>query len=405
METLLDSLKEKEVWQTFYSDKKERNQLRKKELQELDRFIEEERYLSVTENLSFSYPVKRQLTKLGSNKKRTVYSYTDDEMWVLKLLAYLLYRYDGKISESCYSFRRKATAKTAFDKIRKIPEIDSRYVLKLDIHDYFNSIDVGQLLEVLKEIIDDDPPLYEFMKELLTQDRCVWNGEVIQEKRGAMAGIPLASFFANVYLLELDHYFEEEEIPYFRYSDDMILFFGDEKQLQEHEPVLKDILERKKLTLNEEKYHLSLPGEAWDFLGFSYCHGQIDLSDVTVHKMQGKVRRKAMKLYRYRKKNHLPYEKVARTMIRSFDYKFYDLTGNNDFTWTRFYFPVITCADGLEKIDRYMLEYLRYLYSGRHYKGNYAVRYETLKKLGYTPIKAEYYHWKKENERLLRNRM
>ena len=89
-------------------------------------------------------------------------------------------------------------------------------------------------------------------------------------------------------------------------------------------------------------------------------------------------------------------------MIRSFDQKFYDLTGRNDFTWIRFYFPVITSDKGLEEIDRYMLEYLRYLYSGRHYKGNYAIRYEMLKKLGYTPLKAEYYKWKKENELLNR---
>ena len=87
-------------------------------------------------------------------------------------------------------------------------------------------------------------------------------------------------------------------------------------------------------------------------------------------------------------------------MICCFDQKFYDLAGKGDFTWIRFYFPVITCDKGLEEIDRYMVEYLRYLHSGRHYKGNYIIRYETLKKLGYTPLKAEYYRWKKENEML-----
>ena len=167
METLLASLSQKAVWQDFYNDKKQRNQFTRKELKELDGFIEKERYLSVTEDLSFSYPVRKQLTKLGSDRKRTVYSYTQDEMRVLKLLAYLLYRYDGKISENCYSFRRKMTAKTAFDRIGKITDLDKRYVLKLDIHDYFNSIDVEQLLAVLREIIDDDIPLYEFLKELL----------------------------------------------------------------------------------------------------------------------------------------------------------------------------------------------------------------------------------------------
>ena len=84
-------------------------------------------------------------------------------------------------------------------------------------------------------------------------------------------------------------------------------------------------------------------------------------------------------------------------MIRSFDYRFYDLTGNHDFTWTRFYFPVINDDKGLHQIDEYMLEHLRYLHSGRHYKGNYRIGYEDLKKLGYTPLVAEYYRWKKDN--------
>ena len=402
METLLDQLSSKDVWLQFQRYKTDRNQLNRKELKQLETFIQEERYLRITEDFSFSYPVRKQITKLGSAKKRIVYSYNEDETWVLKLLAYLLYRYDEKISNNCYSFRRNMTAKTAFDRIRKIPDLNSRYVLKLDIHDYFNSINVGQLLEMLKDVIDDDPFLYGFLKDILNQDRCVFSGELIEEKRGAMAGVPLASFFANVYLMDLDGYFEEKGIPYFRYSDDMIIFFESEEQLRENESFLQDFFIRKKLALNEEKHHLSQPGEAWDFLGFTYRNGEIDLSDITIEKMKGKIRRKAMKLYRERKRKQLSYEKTARAMIRSFDQKFYDLTGRNDFTWIRFYFPVITSDKGLEEIDRYMLEYLRYLYSGRHYKGNYAIRYEMLKKLGYTPLKAEYYKWKKENELLNR---
>ena len=47
-----------------------------------------------------------------------------------------------------------------------------------------------------------------------------------------------------------------------------------------------------------------------------------------------------------------------------------------------------------------MVMYLRYLYNGHHNKANYRVTYEKLKKLGYTPLVAEYYRWKKENHEL-----
>ena len=395
--TILDQLNKKEVWQDFQNYKQEKNQLTRKESAELAAFIENEDYLKVTEDFSFGYPEKKLLTKMGSTRKRTVYSYAKDETWVLKLLTYLLYKYDDRISDSCYSFRKDRTSKSAFDRILGIKDLDEKYVLKVDIHDYFNSIDTGQLLDILKEIIDDDEELLHLLRDLLTQDKCVFNGELIEEKRGAMAGVPLASFFANVYLLSLDKIFEERNIPYFRYSDDIIIFTDSAEERNEAYKLVLEELDRKKLTLNPDKLLLSGPHEGWEFLGFSYKDKVIDLSSATIRKMKGKIRRKAHKLYRWKEKNGHSFERTARTMIRSFDYRFYDLTGNRDFTWTRFYFPVINDDRGLHEIDEYMVMYLRYLSSGRHYKGNYRIEYADLKKLGYTPLVAEYHQWKKDN--------
>ena len=180
--SLLEQLSQKETWKDFRIYKAERNQLSKRELKELDVFIEEQKYLSVTDTFSFGYPTKKTISKMGSEKKRTVYSYSDDETWVLKVLSWLLYRYDCKIPESCYSFRPHKTSKTAFDSIRKIPELDSCFVLKADIHDYFNSINVDKLLIILHQVINDDEPLYQFIEGLLTQDRCYYNYELRSEE-------------------------------------------------------------------------------------------------------------------------------------------------------------------------------------------------------------------------------
>ncbi|MBR2578477.1 MAG: hypothetical protein IKE38_06040, partial [Erysipelotrichaceae bacterium] len=386
-----------DVWQSFLAYKLKKDQLSKKEAAELERFIENEDYLKVTETFSFDYPHKKYLSKTGSSKKRTVYTYSKNETWVLKLLAYLLYKYDDRISASCYSFRKNKTSKSAFDAILKIRDLDEKYVLKADIHDYFNSIDVIQLVGVLKEIIDDDEELLHFLEELLTQDKCYFNGELIEEKRGAMAGVPLASFFANIYLQSLDRLFEEKGIPYLRYSDDIIIFADSEEERETAYGMIVTETERKKLALNPDKLLFSDPHEGWEFLGFSYKEGIIDMSAVTVKKMKGKIRRKARNIYRWKERKDRTFREAARAMIRSFDHRFYDLSGSRDFTWIRFYFPLINTDKGLHEIDEYMQMYLRYLYSGRHYKGNYRVEYEDLKKLGYTPLVAEYHRWKKDN--------
>ena len=395
--TILNELSRKDVWQDFLEYKLKKNQLSRKEAAELEAFIDNEDYLRVTETFSFDYPHKKYLSKIGSSKKRVVYTYSKDETWVLKLLAYLLYKYDDRISASCYSFRKNKTSKSAFDAILKIRDLDDRYVLKLDIHDYFNSIDADELLRILEEIISDDKELLELLRNLLKQDRCYSGDELIEEKRGAMAGVPLASFFANVYLLSLDETFAKKGIPYFRYSDDIIIFAGSRAERDECYRLVKEELERKKLTLNPDKLMYADPHEGFEFLGFSYKEGIIDMSAVTIRKMKGKIRRKAHKIYRWKERNGRSFKEAARTMIRSFDHRFYDLNGNRDFTWIRFYFPLINDDKGLHEIDEYMQMYLRYLYSGRHYKGNYRVGYEDLKKLGYTPLVAEYHQWKKDN--------
>ncbi len=56
---------------------------------------------------------------------------------------------------------------------------------------------------------------------------------------------------------------------------------------------------------------------------------------------------------------------------------------------------MLTTADGLRELDGYLLENLRWIYSGRHYKGNYAVTYQKLKQLGYRSLVHEYYKFKK----------
>ena len=400
--SLLNELGKREVWNDFRNYRTTRNQLSLRESRQLDVLIEHEGYRKITDTLSFGYPVRKTITKLNSSKKRTVYSYSSEETWVLKLLAWLLYRYDDRISDSCFSFRRNKTARTAFDAIMKIEGLDECYSLKADIHDYFNSIDVDKLMVILKDIISDDPELVSFLEKLLRQDRCYYNEELIEEKRGAMAGVPLASFFANVYLGELDRTFEEKGIPYLRYSDDIIIFCHSSEELNEADRILKENIDKMGLTLNMDKYQVRKPHDGWEFLGFRYHEGKIDLSEATIEKMKGKIRRKARSLYRWRTQKKASYERTAAAMIRSFDRKFYDLQGDNSFTWTRFYFPVITVSDGLHQIDETMLEYLRYLYSGRHYKGNYRVSYEDMKKLGYTSLVAEYYNWKRENAELNR---
>lgn len=365
-----------------------------KEFDALDEYIREKRYLPVAESLQFSLPKKTFINKSGSTKKRVVYIFNDDELWVLKLLTWLLYKYDYCFSDNCYSFRKNSTARQAFTRLLKIPDLNSKYVLKTDIHDYFNSMPVELLVDELASVIQDDKPLLDFLTGFYSCNKAVLNDEIIEEERGAMAGNPLSSFCANIYLRSLDYWFIERNIPYCRYSDDILVIADSKEQLDECYKEIKKQIEEKGLTLNPDKYLIANPNEAWDFLGFKYNNGQIDLSDATVRKMKAKIKRKAEALYRWKIRKNADFERTAKALIRKFNRKFYDFDQDNEFTWSKWFFPVLTSGNGLKEIDDYFLEYIRYLYSGRHYKGNYRISYDDIKKMGYHSLVHEFYLYK-----------
>ena len=73
--------------------------------------------------------------------------------------------------------------------------------------------------------------LYGIMVEEMTLGHLEDGGELLEEPKGIMAGVPVSAFLANFYLRELDEYFYERHIPYIRYSDDILVFAKDDREL------------------------------------------------------------------------------------------------------------------------------------------------------------------------------
>ena len=236
--SILSQLKEKRVWERFYRYKEEHFASRTV-LAELRGFIDREEYLPVCEGMDFGeafpLPVRSVINKMNTKKRRVVYTYPPEENTVLKLLTWLLLRrYDDRFEKNLWSFRPGRGAKDAVRELVRFPGIGEMYSYKADISNYFNSVDVDLLLPMLEELTEEDPELYAFLTCLLTEDRVMDRGNVIAEPKGIMAGTPLASFYANLYLAELDRYFSERGILYARYSDDLILFARTAEEREEH---------------------------------------------------------------------------------------------------------------------------------------------------------------------------
>lgn len=398
--SLLDYIAMELVWEKFY-EYKQSLACPKQFTAELRKYIDDKAYLSICESIQkgddFPIPEKSVISKMGSEKKRIVYTYPEAENTVLKLITWLMLReYDDLFSEGLFSFRPGHTAKDAMRRLLRVKDLDHYYAYKVDIHDYFNSVPIEILLPMLRETLQEDPKLYTFLESLLTQPFVCDRGKLVSEKKGIMAGTPISSFYANLFLKDLDRYFMEKEVVYTRYSDDILVLARDRDALEEYAAYIHEFLQKHQLEVNPAKECFFTPDEGFQFVGFSYRNGRVDIAPATVKKLKQKMRRKRDALVRWCKRNDIEGNSGAKAFIRVFNRKLLESPRDNELSWSSWFFPVINQSESLHEIDQYAQDCIRYLVSGKHTKGRFNVRYEDMKQLGYKSLVHEYYSYRKQ---------
>ncbi len=396
--SIVDRLSDQTCWDAFYRHKLEQGNLKKNEAAELSRFLALEEYRPVVERIRrgepFGAPEKLLVNKTEVGKKRTVYKYPQVENYVLKFLAYQMQDYDGVFSANLFSFRKSNSVKAAVDLIRLHHCSGRMFVYKTDISDYFRSVDLTLLLPMLKTALANDEPLFRLLRGIL-EDRSVrYQGQVIAENKGIIPGAPISAFLANLYLCDMDRYFAENGILYLRYSDDIIVFADSREELEDYIAQIRRFVAQKGLRINPEKEQVFRPDQAWNFLGFEFAADRVDVSSVSIKKLKAKMRRKARALNRWADRKGAPGAAAARAFIKRFNAKLFENSAHNELTWARWFFPVITTDEGLREIDRYEMDCIRFLATGKRTKGRFAFRYEDAKALGYRSLVNEYYRFK-----------
>lgn len=279
-------------WNEFLKSRLESNYDTYAEKKALKDFIENKKYKEITtklkdNNYTLSIPRKKEINKNHTNKKRVVYSYKFNEMIILKYIAYNLYKYDYLFQPNLYSFRKNKSVKQAINKLSKRRNLKKMYSYKVDIKNYFNSVDISIIINNLKKDIEDKD-LLNIIVSILTNKKVLLNNNIIEEDKGIMAGIPLSAFLANYFIKDIDKYFKDQKVLYLRYSDDIILFTNTKEEIIKYSNKLKELLLSYNLTINQDKENYYEPHDTWEFLGFSYIDNKIDLSDNSLHKIKGK---------------------------------------------------------------------------------------------------------------------
>ena len=352
-------------WLDFLNYKLEKEFVHSSEKKILKDFIKNKKYMYICNQITnnhynFSIPIKHVISKGHSNKKRIVYTFNEDEMIILKYISFLTYEYDFLFSPNLYSFRKNSSVKNAIKNLYNIKNLNKMYGYKVDISNYFNSINVDILVNNLKNDIND-PLIFSIIENLLKNDFVEYSGNIIKEQKGAMAGTPTSAFLANYYIKEIDEYFWNRKVVYLRYADDIIMFCNNKDEIIKNIKILKEFISKYKLLINESKENYYNPGYEFEFLGFSIKNREIDLSKNTIRKIKAKIRRSARGIRRWMIKKNATYEVSLKAMNRKYNRKFFGNEEKNELSWKYWFFPTINTSKSLKIIDKYMQDYQRYI--------------------------------------------
>lgn len=142
-----------------------------------------------------------------------------------------------------------------------------RYVLKLDIRQYFPSIDHGILYQELSRGICDKDVLWLIRLILASKGD---DGSLWPSGKGIPIGNLTSQFFANVYLNRFDHWMKEEMgcTYYLRYVDDMVILSDSKHWLHDLITPAKEKLASLRLTIHPRKCTVFPVNEGCDFMGY-----------------------------------------------------------------------------------------------------------------------------------------
>lgn len=178
--------------------------------------------------------------------------------------------YEPHLSKCCYAYRNGQSALQASEHIHKtICDMGEGYVLKADIHSFFDFIRHDKLKEKLRKMI-----LEEDVLDLIYSNICATSvdrdGVLAEKTIGLYQGSSIAPVLSNIYMKEFDSAVEHEVSFYVRYSDDMILFFQKKEEAEAYQEKLGLYLETLGLELNMSKTSISSLEEGFEFLGYFF---------------------------------------------------------------------------------------------------------------------------------------
>jgi len=230
-------------------------------LSELRSELENDQYLANV--------IRRVYIPKGTNGKRPLGIPTvKDRVTQMAVKMIIEPLFEADFLDCSLGFRPKRDNKEAAQLVHKYCNTH-KWVVDVDLKSYFDTIDHGKLMELVRRRVSDKRTLWlikQWLKAGIFED-----GTITTPELGTPQGGVLSPLLSNIYLHEIDKLWNgNASVKLVRFADDMVLLCKSEIQAHWVLKTLRKQLEALNLTLNEEKTKIRHVRETFDFVGFTY---------------------------------------------------------------------------------------------------------------------------------------
>jgi retron-type reverse transcriptase len=173
------------------------------------------------------------------------------------------------MNSNCYHLDGPTGVKNATKKIREVLQQEQpKYFIRADIKSFYKSIPHHKLIEDIKKYYND-PKLIVMLKNIVKNPIDTPYGYKNPDHGIALRG-PLSQFLSGIYLKPLDDAFNQADVTYLRYQDDILILCKTKRQLNRCKRRMMNVLQERQLRLSKRKTRIGAIESGFHFLGIAY---------------------------------------------------------------------------------------------------------------------------------------
>ena len=216
-------------------------------------------------------------------KRRLVSILNIKDKFISKLLLEVLEKYIApNFSENSFAYQKGKGTTQAILKIKKLVEEGKEIVGKIDIKDYFDTINHEKLLKMMQDV-KIERRVIELINKFI-KCKVDYQYSTYTKTQGIIQGSPLSAILSNIYLDSFDKELDKLNIKYIRYCDDINIFGKDKKEVYNTIKFIeKRLKEQYLLNINHNKTEITNVFYT-KFLGYKLIKNKFGVEIVKISK-------------------------------------------------------------------------------------------------------------------------